>query len=122
MPSDASCEYIEISTLHETLEKYWPSLSCGSSSTCHGGKGSLLEHEDLILCSLSFLFNLSLYTIQTNFYSFLCSCLLGMAEMGDIQCQWGNYLQPLLTHMIYWKSIVHFLPLSLLSFFFFEAV
>ncbi|KAL4596808.1 hypothetical protein ACB092_12G190000 [Castanea dentata] len=79
-----------ISTLHETLEKYWPSLSCGSSSTCHGGKGSLLEHEDLILCSLSFLFNLSLYTIQTNFYSFLCSCLLGMAEMGDIQCQWAS--------------------------------
>ncbi|XP_075650143.1 ribonuclease 2-like [Castanea sativa] len=38
-----------ISTLHETLEKYWPSLSCGSSSTGHGGKGSLLEHEDLIL-------------------------------------------------------------------------
>merc|ERR1712071_87435 len=30
----------EISTLRDTLNKYWPSLSCGSPSTCHGGKGS----------------------------------------------------------------------------------
>ncbi|KAL3724996.1 hypothetical protein ACJRO7_030068 [Eucalyptus globulus] len=35
----------EISTLVDALEKYWPSLSCGSSSTCHGGKGSFWAHE-----------------------------------------------------------------------------
>ncbi|KAL3724997.1 hypothetical protein ACJRO7_030069 [Eucalyptus globulus] len=35
----------EISTLVDTLEKYWPSLSCGSPSTCHGGKGSFWAHE-----------------------------------------------------------------------------
>lgn len=34
-----------ISTLHDDLEKYWPSLSCGSPSTCHGGKGSFWAHE-----------------------------------------------------------------------------
>ncbi|KAK9281500.1 hypothetical protein L1049_004403 [Liquidambar formosana] len=32
----------KISTLRDTLEKYWPSLSCGSSSTCHGGKRIIL--------------------------------------------------------------------------------
>ncbi|KAF9669692.1 hypothetical protein SADUNF_Sadunf14G0133700 [Salix dunnii] len=35
----------EISTLHDALEKYWPSLSCGSISTCHGTKGSFWAHE-----------------------------------------------------------------------------
>ena len=39
--------------------------------------------------------------------------LLGMAEMGDIQWQWGNDLQPLLTHMIYWISKVYCLLLSI---------
>ncbi|WJX86860.1 Ribonuclease 2 [Trifolium repens] len=28
----------EISTLNDALEKYWPSLSCGSPSSCSGGK------------------------------------------------------------------------------------
>ncbi|GMY33704.1 ribonuclease 2 [Fagus crenata] len=35
----------KISTLHDALEKYWPSLSCGSSSTCHGTKGPFWAHE-----------------------------------------------------------------------------
>lgn len=35
----------EISTLLDPLEKYWPSLSCGSPSTCHGGRGSFWAHE-----------------------------------------------------------------------------
>ncbi|KAM6540630.1 hypothetical protein CsatB_005077 [Cannabis sativa] len=35
----------EISSLLGDLEKYWPSLSCGSPSTCHGGKGSFWGHE-----------------------------------------------------------------------------
>ncbi|XP_075521136.1 ribonuclease 2-like, partial [Primulina tabacum] len=35
----------EISTLHDDLNKYWPSLSCRSSSNCHGGKGLFWEHE-----------------------------------------------------------------------------
>ncbi|KAJ4730322.1 Ribonuclease [Melia azedarach] len=35
----------EISTLLDALEKYWPSYSCGSSSTCHGTKGSFWAHE-----------------------------------------------------------------------------
>ncbi|KAK3184646.1 hypothetical protein Dsin_031932 [Dipteronia sinensis] len=35
----------EITTLLDPLEKYWPSLSCGSPSTCHGGKGSFWGHE-----------------------------------------------------------------------------
>ncbi|XP_073057242.1 ribonuclease 2 [Primulina eburnea] len=35
----------EISTLLDDLNKYWPSLSCGSSSNCHGGKGLFWEHE-----------------------------------------------------------------------------
>ncbi|CAL5427051.1 unnamed protein product [Camellia sinensis] len=35
----------DISTLLDALEKYWPSLSCGSSSTCHGGKGLFWAHE-----------------------------------------------------------------------------
>ncbi|XP_051143745.1 ribonuclease 2 [Andrographis paniculata] len=35
----------EISTLLGALNKYWPSLSCSSSSNCHGGKGLFWEHE-----------------------------------------------------------------------------
>ncbi|KAI4326339.1 hypothetical protein MLD38_031663 [Melastoma candidum] len=35
----------EISSLVDTLQKYWPSLSCGSTSTCYGGKGSFWAHE-----------------------------------------------------------------------------
>lgn len=35
----------EISTLRDALEKYWPSLSCGSASTCSGGRGSFWAHE-----------------------------------------------------------------------------
>ncbi|KAL5562268.1 hypothetical protein UlMin_032015 [Ulmus minor] len=35
----------EISTLHDALEKYWPSLSCGKSKNCHGTKGSFWAHE-----------------------------------------------------------------------------
>ncbi|KAH7576553.1 hypothetical protein JRO89_XS01G0107800 [Xanthoceras sorbifolium] len=38
----------EITTLLDALEKYWPSLSCGSPSTCHGGKGSFWGHEVVI--------------------------------------------------------------------------
>ncbi|KAL6549271.1 Ribonuclease 2 [Orobanche hederae] len=35
----------ELSTLLGTLDDYWPSLSCGSTSNCHGGKGLFWEHE-----------------------------------------------------------------------------
>ncbi|KAI3450157.1 hypothetical protein Pfo_006822 [Paulownia fortunei] len=35
----------EISTLLNTLNKYWPSLSCDAPSNCHGGKGLFWEHE-----------------------------------------------------------------------------
>nr|XP_027118617.1 ribonuclease 2-like [Coffea arabica] len=35
----------EISTLTDVLKKYWPSLSCSKSSTCHGGKGTFWAHE-----------------------------------------------------------------------------
>ncbi|XP_027165356.1 ribonuclease 2-like isoform X1 [Coffea eugenioides] len=34
-----------ISTLTDVLKKYWPSLSCSKSSTCHGGKGTFWAHE-----------------------------------------------------------------------------
>ncbi|GKU97864.1 hypothetical protein SLEP1_g10944 [Rubroshorea leprosula] len=45
----------EISTLLDGLEKYWPSLSCGSSSTCFSGKGSFWAHE-FVLLALMFKF------------------------------------------------------------------
>ncbi|KAL3616280.1 Ribonuclease 2 [Castilleja foliolosa] len=35
----------EVSTLQGALNQYWPSLSCGSTSNCHGGKGLFWEHE-----------------------------------------------------------------------------
>ncbi|KAL6978931.1 Ribonuclease 2 [Sarracenia purpurea var. burkii] len=41
----SSFDIKKIATLHDALEKYWPSLSCGSSSTCHGGKGLFWAHE-----------------------------------------------------------------------------
>lgn len=35
----------KISSLMPELQKYWPSLSCGSPSGCHGGKGLFWAHE-----------------------------------------------------------------------------
>lgn len=35
----------KISTLRDDLDKYWPSLSCGSPSACNGRKGSFWGHE-----------------------------------------------------------------------------
>ncbi|XP_058094322.1 ribonuclease 2-like [Magnolia sinica] len=35
----------KITSLMGMLEKYWPSLSCSSSSLCHGGKGLFWAHE-----------------------------------------------------------------------------
>ncbi|KAL9304079.1 hypothetical protein ACSQ67_021342 [Phaseolus vulgaris] len=47
--SRASFNPKEISTLTNALEQYWPSLSCGKPSVCHGGKGSFWAHEAAIL-------------------------------------------------------------------------
>jgi hypothetical protein len=46
---------------------------------------------DLVLCKSS------LTTTPTNNSCFLCAM---MTELGDIQCQWGNDLQPLLSYML----------------------
>ncbi|XP_068646842.1 ribonuclease 2-like [Aristolochia californica] len=35
----------KIKPLIEILNKYWPSLTCSSSSNCHGGKGLFWAHE-----------------------------------------------------------------------------
>jgi ribonuclease T2 len=35
----------EISSLLDPMNKYWPSLSCGSPTNCHGGRGSFWGHE-----------------------------------------------------------------------------
>ncbi|KAI9085213.1 hypothetical protein K1719_032846 [Acacia pycnantha] len=45
----------EISTLTKALEQYWPSLSCGSPSTCHGTRGSFWAHEVVKHGTCSFL-------------------------------------------------------------------
>ncbi|XP_052179721.1 ribonuclease 2-like [Diospyros lotus] len=47
-PACCSCSNFdikEISTLVDTLEKYWPSLTCDSWPTCDGGKGLFWAHE-----------------------------------------------------------------------------
>ncbi|KAJ0972240.1 hypothetical protein J5N97_020199 [Dioscorea zingiberensis] len=43
--SNSKFDVKKISSLIPTLEKYWPSLSCSSSSLCHGGKGLFWGHE-----------------------------------------------------------------------------
>ncbi|XP_047968324.1 uncharacterized protein LOC125212260 isoform X2 [Salvia hispanica] len=40
-----------ISTLHDVLNRYWPTLSCSKSKNCHGGKGLFWEYE---LCDIIF--------------------------------------------------------------------
>ncbi|KAK6937923.1 Ribonuclease T2-like [Dillenia turbinata] len=45
----SSFDIKEISTLRDALEKYWPSLSCGSPSTCHRGRGTFWGHEVSVL-------------------------------------------------------------------------
>ncbi|XP_043707037.1 ribonuclease 2 isoform X2 [Telopea speciosissima] len=43
--SRSSFNMKEISSLLGELQKYWPSLSCGSPSTCFGGRGVFWAHE-----------------------------------------------------------------------------
>ncbi|XP_072973926.1 ribonuclease 2-like [Typha angustifolia] len=43
--SHSSFDMKKISSLIPTLEKYWPSLYCSSSSLCYGGKGPFWAHE-----------------------------------------------------------------------------
>ncbi|KAH9603426.1 hypothetical protein KSS87_012631 [Heliosperma pusillum] len=38
----------EISTLRKALDEYWPTLFCGSTSTCDGHKGSFYAHEKVL--------------------------------------------------------------------------
>ncbi|KAG6534935.1 hypothetical protein ZIOFF_008843 [Zingiber officinale] len=38
----------KITSLLPTLEKYWPTLSCSSSSLCFGGKGLFWAHEEVL--------------------------------------------------------------------------
>ncbi|KAJ0244698.1 hypothetical protein HA466_0192860 [Hirschfeldia incana] len=52
----------EISTLLDGMEKYWPSLSCGSPSSCHGGKGSFWGHERNMGLARLLLFVMSIVT------------------------------------------------------------
>ncbi|KAH9626926.1 hypothetical protein KSS87_014987 [Heliosperma pusillum] len=46
--SNDSFDTNEISTLEKALYEYWPTLSCGSTSTCHGHKGSFYAHEEVL--------------------------------------------------------------------------
>ncbi|GAB2226365.1 hypothetical protein Droror1_Dr00022169 [Drosera rotundifolia] len=43
--SNSRFDIKKISTLHDALNHYWPSMSCSSPSTCHGHKGSFWAHE-----------------------------------------------------------------------------
>lgn len=36
---------VQIAMLKPILEKYWPSLYCGDTSTCFGGRGPFWAHE-----------------------------------------------------------------------------
>ncbi|XP_054784268.1 ribonuclease 2-like [Prosopis cineraria] len=72
-PSCCSRSYFdpkEISTLTNALDKYWPSLSCGSPSTCHGTKGTFWAHEVLIGNCLVLIYHLDYY--ETNDFSSFC--------------------------------------------------
>ncbi|KAL9268208.1 Ribonuclease 2-like protein [Drosera capensis] len=46
--SNSRFDIKEISTLHDALDHYWPSMSCSSPSTCHGRKGSFWAHESVL--------------------------------------------------------------------------
>ncbi|XP_057517090.1 ribonuclease 2-like [Amaranthus tricolor] len=56
-----------ISTLRNALDEYWPSLSCGSPSTCHGHKGSFWAHEWGKYLWLSSIFKLLSFKKNLNF-------------------------------------------------------
>ncbi|KAG5141978.1 hypothetical protein JHK82_017673 [Glycine max] len=46
--SGSSFDPKEILTLTNSLEQYWPSLSCSKPSLCHGGKGTFWAHESVL--------------------------------------------------------------------------
>ncbi|XP_022922895.1 ribonuclease 2-like [Cucurbita moschata] len=43
--TDAVFSQNEITLLKEDIEKYWPTYRCGTTSNCHGTKGSFWAHE-----------------------------------------------------------------------------
>uniref|UniRef100_A0A2P2LN35 Uncharacterized protein n=1 Tax=Rhizophora mucronata TaxID=61149 RepID=A0A2P2LN35_RHIMU len=52
--------------LHDALERYWPTLSCGSPSTCFGGRGSFWAHEVVIICHIFLLLNHLVLSLRTH--------------------------------------------------------
>lgn len=86
--------YIQISTLTEDIQKYWPTYRCGTTSTCHRIKGSFWAHEvqlfPLSLTVYSSLPNL-IYTklkfeTNINFLSFFFFFSLLFYDDGHLKC------------------------------------
>ncbi|MBA0791251.1 hypothetical protein Gohar_015843 [Gossypium harknessii] len=70
----------EISTLLDALEKYWPSLYCGKSSTCFSGKGLFWAHEvDIVLY---FLYVSKLFSTKAKKLIIASFLNLLMAKLG----------------------------------------
>ena len=65
---------MQISTLHDALEKYWPSLSCGSPSSCRGTKGSFWAHEVVSTADFCLWLNYRFLWFQTDNTLFFMLC------------------------------------------------
>ncbi|KAK0588372.1 hypothetical protein LWI29_000127 [Acer saccharum] len=84
----------EITTLLDPLEKYWPSLSCGSPSTCHGGKGSFWGHEVTYNCFL-------LYISQVSDFSLLLAEKHGTCSSPVVRDEYSYFLTTLNVYFKY---------------------
>ncbi|MBA0733025.1 hypothetical protein Gogos_017078 [Gossypium gossypioides] len=72
--------FMRISTLLDALEKYWPSLYCGKSSTCFSGKGLFWAHEvDIVLY---FLYVSKLFSTKAKKLIIASFLNLLMAKLG----------------------------------------
>ncbi|KAA3459243.1 ribonuclease 2 [Gossypium australe] len=72
--------FMHISTLLDALEKYWPSLYCGKSSTCFSGKGLFWAHEvDIVLY---FLYVSKLFSTKAKKLIIASFLNLLMAKLG----------------------------------------
>ncbi|KAE9463675.1 hypothetical protein C3L33_04410, partial [Rhododendron williamsianum] len=95
----------KISTLLDDIQKYWPSLSCGSPSTCHGGKGLFWAHEVNISCGLMF-----------HFFAFKLQKSMARAHFQLFVMNMSTFLQHLTSisstmSRVAASYILHFFPL-----------
>ncbi|KAJ8460904.1 hypothetical protein OPV22_033830 [Ensete ventricosum] len=91
----------KITSLLPTLEKYWPSLYCSSSSLCFGGKGLFWAHEwGKILIFLSYNTGIGCFFNICYQKHGTCSCPIIQDEYSYFSTALGLYFKNNMTEVL----------------------